>query len=136
MGKALALISAVVLSACSHQIYLQPREGGPTGTGSASDAGVQSGKITVQVGERTYAGRWVSASGGSIGLMQAYGSNNQGGTVQAVGFSQNYSTSSTGTALMSAGDGSTMRCEFVYGGSAGYGVCQTNDGKLYDMQIN
>ena len=131
-----ALSLVALLTGCSHAIYIQPRDGGDSGNGTASGSG-QSGKISIIVGSRIYSGRWVTAhTGSSFGLMQAYGTNSKGGSAVATGFSQNYSSGSSGNALMRSEDGSTLRCEFVYGGSAGYGVCQNNEGKLYDMQIN
>jgi hypothetical protein len=35
--------------------------------------------------------------------------------------------------LLQADDGAGIRCEMQYGQSTAMGVCETTDGKLYDM---
>ena len=47
-------------------------------------------------------------------------------------------TGGGGTILASAGDGSTLHCQFEYNqfGATGIGVCQDNKGVFYDLQIH
>ena len=47
------------------------------------------------------------------------------------------SADSVGRAMLRAGDGTTLRCEFNYAGMshAGFGSCISNSGKQYDPQI-
>ena len=98
------------------------------GTGRASGVG-GSGVVEVHLNGKTYKGEWVNAQGGSV----AFGSF---GRVPVSGYAVN--GSSTGSALLRADDGGTLRCRFNFGAmsQAGYGECQDETGKDYALQIH
>jgi hypothetical protein len=74
--------------------------------GSGVASGLGSGDITVNLNGRTYKGDWVSSMG-------------------------------TGSALVSAEDGSRLHCEFKADIiSGGYGTCEDEKKKIYDVQIH
>lgn len=132
MRKVLACAIVIGLSGCAHNLTLMARQGSEHGTGKATDSGSGKGSLTIELGGKIYKGRWVAASGGSMGLIQTFGTNPATGTVLGSDYQ------SSGNALLTSEDGAGLRCEFRYSGwsSAGYGVCQTDDGRLFDLQID
>jgi hypothetical protein len=138
-GKRTAFIAlAMMLGACTHNIYLVGRTTGTTGTAQVSTFGNHSGDIAITLGSKVYTGQWVYApGGGSVGI----------GTATAFSGGQSATATSTfiglptggpGSVLASAPDGSTLRCSFTFSefGHTGIGACQDNKGEIYDLQIN
>lgn len=125
------LLIAAALEGCAHHLMLMKREGGGAGTGVAHGSGGK-GSLAIDLEGKHYEGRWVAVSGGSIGLLQTYGAHPTSGTALTA------SAQSTGNALLSAVDGSGLRCEFQFSGwtNTGIGVCLTDAGHLFDLQIN
>lgn len=121
----------LALAACTHNLMLMSREGSGTGQGVAHGSGGK-GDLTIDLEGKHYTGRWIAVSGGSYGLLQTYGAHPTTGT--AIGASGQ----STGNALLKSDDGSGLRCEFQFSGwsNTGFGVCQTDSGHLYDLQID
>jgi len=131
---ALALVCAGIvftLSGCAHSVALMARNGGETGTGTATGFG-GSGNVTVVVGGKKYVGKWVNADNGAEAVgFGSFGTPSTTSTAFAAG-------NGIGIALLHAADGSGMRCKFTWSpwSQAGYGVCEHDTGHLYDMQIN
>jgi hypothetical protein len=120
------LLIPLLLTGCAHGLTLMAADG-TTGTGRATGFG-GSGTLDVQIGNRSYTGTWVNASGGSVGF----------GTVGRSSFTTtSIDANSTGSAMLHAADGGTLRCKFVFSGmsQAGYGECQDGAGTHYDLQI-
>jgi hypothetical protein len=108
MTKLIALVVAsFLLISCSHDLTLIGRDQGQKGTGTAT--GLQSGTLTVNLNDKTYTGDWVSAMGGFSGQ---------------------------GSALLRAEDGSRLHCEFTADHFSGYGTCEDDKKKIYDLQIH
>lgn len=97
-----------------------------------------NGQMTIKLDGKTYAGPWVYVpSGGSIG----FGS----GAVLSGSASATVSTSSLsigadggGSAFLRSEDGSTLRCRFNYSimSDTGLGECQSDKGRMFDLQIH
>ncbi|HLZ65508.1 MAG TPA: hypothetical protein VKQ29_04720 [Aliidongia sp.] len=86
--------------------------------------------MAITVGSKTYVGTWVFKNGGGVvGVAAA------GGTV---GSFMGSNSSGNGSMLLSAPDGSTLRCSFDYDtlSATGLGVCQDSAGEMYDLQIS
>jgi len=132
MKRMQLLALLVILAGCSHDLTLVDRDNGQQGTGTATGWN-GSGNLTVQLNGKTYAGNWVSVAGGSIGSFAGFG-----GTTPFTGLGTSESTSSSGTALLNSEDGSRLRCAFVFGSfsNTGYGECQDEKKKMYDLQIH
>lgn len=133
-----ALAAMALLSGCAHAIVLSPRGGGAAGHGSAPMALGNSGRISVALNSQTYSGLWTYVpDGGSLTLLNGVATS-QNGLVSVHGAAASTSTRGAGLANLSAADGSSMRCEFTYSewSGTGVGVCQRNDGALYDIHIN
>jgi hypothetical protein len=95
------------------------------------------GDIQISLGGKTYTGTWVYvANGGAIGFGTASAVSGLA-TATATGTMLAMPTGGGGTILASAGDGSTLRCDYQYNsmGATGLGVCQDNKGGVYDLQI-
>ena len=131
------MLAATILAGCAHQVSLVPRGDGPIGTGSAPASMGDSGKLSVELGGKTYSGEWIFVrDGGTVGA--AFGSAWSGGTT-VTGNSTFFgaSTVGNGRAILTAADGSRIRCAFRYNewGSTGIGECIDDEERLYDMFI-
>ena len=135
--KRLASAAAVLtLAGCSYNLQLMARDSGESGSGTAA-YGQQTGAVNIKIGDQAYTGTWASARmNDSFTLLNTYGRNSRGTSATGTGFGQSYSSGSAGRALLRSSSGAGLRCEFQTGGSAGYGVCQNDQGKLYDMLIS
>lgn len=123
------LLAGLLVSSCGalldRSVTLMAADG-TMGTGHAS--GSRSGPVEIEINGELYRGQWVSAADGSIGY----------GYTGSVGFgSSSMSTTSSGSAMLRAASGATLRCRFDYSGlsHAGFGRCDDNHGKGYDMQV-
>jgi hypothetical protein len=125
--RLVAMVVAVGLVAgCGHGLTLMAADG-TMGTGRATGFGGK-GTLEVQIGNRSYAGTWVAAQGGSVGF----------GTAGRTSFNtMSVDASSAGNAMLRSADGSTLRCQFVFGGMSGtgFGECLDGAGTRYDLQI-
>ncbi len=108
----LVAFASIILFGCSSDLTLIGRENGQRGEGTSTGWN-GSGTLTVGLNNKTYVGDWVMA-----------------------GSSLSASGSATGSALLSSGDGDRLRCEFTFSYPVGYGTCEDNKKKIYDLQIH
>ena len=130
-----------VLSGCGHNVTLMERGGPAAGGGAIPYTMMNSGDITITIDGEPYSGRWVLSKGGSYSFGTAFGSSVGAGgasTGTAYGSGINMSASGNGNILARSEAGKGLRCIFNYSGMSrnGAGVCQDDDGRVYDMQIN
>jgi hypothetical protein len=100
--------------------------------------GSHGGDIQIALAGKTYSGTWVYVSdGGAVAFSNGFATSGLA-TATATGTIAALPTGGGGTILASAGDGSTLRCQFQYNqlGASGIGVCQDNKGGSYDLQIH
>jgi hypothetical protein len=105
--------------------------GSEIGAGTAERSWVNSGNLTVKLGDVTYTGKWLYTHGGSYSLLNTYGAHpNMEAAVDMSG-------RGVGNALLTSTSGKRLRCEFNHRewSIIGIGVCQSDDGKVYDIQI-
>lgn len=123
---AAAIVAIGSLAGCGHGLTLMASDG-TMGTGRATGFGGK-GTLEVQIGHRSYAGTWVAAQGGAVGFGTAGRTTITATSIDA---------GSTGNAMLRSPDGGTLRCHFVFGGMSGtgYGECQDDAGKRYELQI-
>ena len=135
------LLTGAYLSGCASQHHLTfvNRTTGEMGSSEvATGIGNRGGDIQVSLAGKIYSGTWVYVSaGGAVGFSNAYATSGVA-TATAAGTMVALPTGGGGTILASAGDGSTLRCQFEYNqfGATGIGVCQDNNGVFYDLQIH
>jgi hypothetical protein len=120
------MLAGSLLAGCASKMILLPREGGESITGTVSSTGV----MAVTLAGHDYQGSFVPVDGGtSTGTFNSYGRRFRTGTYQT------YTPPRNARALLVAGDGNTLRCEFTFGGEGGVGSCITNDRHEYDLMI-
>lgn len=130
----------IVLSACSitPQATLMSRDSGAVGKGVIENVTFgNSGPMTIDFKDQKFKGQWVAVRNPgnmSFGLLSTYGF---AGTGFGTGTQINQSDSGYGTALLSSAGGDSLRCEYRYSlvTITATGVCQKQDGEIFDLQV-
>ena len=117
---------------CAHNISIQSWTGSEIGSGTATKSWGRSGKLSIQLGDDTYTGKWIYTYGGSYSMLKTYGPK------QSMEAKIGLRGSGVGNALLTSTDGESLICELIHNAWSitGIGVCQTDDDKVYDIQIN
>jgi hypothetical protein len=129
------VLVALPLGACNYRLDLSERGGPGTGNGTAVSDGWLLADLTINIGNRKYTGTWVLVEqGGGVAIINQ--NIVQGGVFgQAFGVATISSDSYVGKAVLRAGDGTGLNCDIQMSSETGIGVCHTDDGKIYDLQI-
>jgi len=99
------------------------------------------GVLRIDLEGRRYIGQWtISAEGGFSGYAPGGGAKPAGNRTfaQARGvMSASFAGNGDGRAYAKAPDGATLRCHFHFNAvtSAAQGLCERDDGKLYDLTM-
>ena len=131
--------AALALSGCAttYQLSLMPRDSGKLYSGTAEENVHGEGRISIDIEGKRYQGTWVHMApershgfvSGGIGFgRRAYGGF---GTM----FSIDNPNGAEAKALLTAADGSGLRCDFRSGYGRGGGVCRDDRGREYDVQM-
>ena len=140
MHRILVFAAALALSGCAttYQLSVMPRDSGRIYSGTAETAADGQGRISIDLEGKAYRGTWVQVTpdrthgfvtgGAGFGWGRRFGGlgtmitidNPQGGEAKA---------------LLTAADGSGLRCDFRSGYHTGGGVCRDDRGKEYDVQL-
>ena len=139
--RSLILIAALALAGCAstYQLTVMPRDSGKIYTGIAEDAGNGEGRISITLEDKTYTGTWVetqpSQATGYVtgGLGWGWGWRGRGGLGTFITIDNPQGSESK--ALLTATDGSGLRCDFKSGQGRGGGVCHDDKGRAYDVQV-
>ena len=134
-------VAALLLSGCAstYDLTVMPRDSGKLYSGVAEDTGRGEGRISITIDGKTYTGTWVETQPGTA---TAYVSGGIGwgfrrgmgglGTVVTMDNPQGGESK----ALLTAPDGSGLRCDFKSAqGRGGGGVCRDDKGREYDVQV-
>lgn len=135
------LIATTVLAltgcATTYQLTLMPRDSGKLYAGTAEENVHGEGRISIDIEGKRYDGTWVQMAPershgfvtGGLGFgRRAYGG--FGGM-----FTMDNPNGAEAKALLTASDGSGLRCDFRSGFGRGGGVCRDDRGKEYDVQL-
>jgi hypothetical protein len=139
--KHLALITAASLSlagcASTYQLTLMPRDSGRTYSGVLESVSGGEGRIAVDIEGKHYAGTWVeSAPAYTTGYVSGgYGYRGGWGGLGFGSVSIDNPNGGLAKALLTAPDGSGLRCDFRGTRSGGGGMCRDDAGKEYDVQV-
>ena len=136
------LVAALALAGCAstYQLTVMPRDSGKLYSGIAEDAGSGGeGRISITIEDKTYNGTWVEtqpaqATGyvtGGVGWGWGWRGRGAMGTFVTIDNPQG----SESKALLTAPDGSGLRCDFKSGQGRGGGVCLDDKGRAYDVQV-
>ena len=121
----------LTLQGCAtYDLSLMPRGSGPMAHGTAKQI---DKSVSIALQGETYLGHYVYMQGGSFSLGTAF----SGGQV-ATGSAVGVSAVGNGNVLAQSADGlHNLRCVFSFSGwtQQGTGVCFTDDGSAYDLQI-
>ena len=136
-----AIIAALALAGCasSYELRVMPRDSGKMYGGTAQDSGGGEGAISITIDGKTYNGTWTetqpaSATGYVMGGI-GWGRRGWGGLGSFI--TMDNPQGSEAKALLTASDGSGLRCDFKSGSErrVGGGVCKDDRGREYDVQI-
>ncbi|WP_232466434.1 hypothetical protein [Burkholderia ubonensis] len=132
MRKLVVCCAAVLaLQGCAvYDLSLMPRGAGPIAHGTAKQI---DKSVSITLDSETYFGHYVYVQGGAFSLGTAFG----GGQV-ATGSAIGVSAVGNGNVLAQSSDGQhNLRCVFNFSGwtQQGTGVCLTDNGSTYDLQI-
>jgi hypothetical protein len=136
--RPLLSIALLALAGCAstYDLTVMPRDSGRMYAGVAEDAGTGEGKISITIDERTYNGTWVETQpaqargyvSGGIGFRGHLG---MGGFITI-----DNPDGGAAKALLTAADGSGLRCDCLGGqGRSGGGTCSDDKGRIFDVQI-
>lgn len=133
------LAAALALSGCATtwDLALMPRDSGKVYRGTAQDNGTGEGPITITLEDRTYTGTWVQVvpdhTRGYVAGSFGYGRRGGwglGGTVL-----MDNPAGGVAKALLTAPDGTGLRCDLQNGQGFGGGLCRDDRGRDYDVQV-
>jgi len=139
-----ALLAFAALAGCAtvtnYQLTAMPRDSGKLYSGTATDTGGTEGPISITIENKTYTGTWVqtrpSTTSGYVSGGYGTGPYWHGGGWYGGGFvSMDNPAGGAAKALLTAPDGSGLRCDFKSGQGAGGGECRDDKGGTYDVQV-
>lgn len=139
MRALLAATTALALSGCAttYQLSLMPRDSGKLYSGTAEENVQGEGRISIEIEGKRYDGTWVQLaperSHGFVTGGLGFGRRAYGGV--GTMFTIDNPNGAEAKALLSAADGSGLRCDFRSGYGRGGGVCRDDRGKEYDVQM-
>jgi hypothetical protein len=130
------VIAALALSGCAttYQLSVMPRDSGRMYTGTATENASGEATISIAIEGKTYTGTWVTTVPDRTHgfIAGGFGFGRRGlGTIVSIDNPQG----GQAKALLSAADGSGLRCDFTSGLGTGGGVCKDDRGKEYDVQL-
>ncbi len=133
-------LAALALTLCgcaaTYDLTLMPRDSGKMYAGTVTDDASGEGRVAIAIEGKAYAGTWVQSSPTtSHGWITGIGYGRRGfgglGTVITIDNPQG----NEAKALLTAADGSGLRCDFKTGQGRGIGLCRDDRGREYDVQI-
>ncbi len=136
-----ALFTALALAGCAstYDLKVMPRDSGKIYTGTAQDTGSGEGAISISIEGKTYNGTWTETQPGTTTayVMGGFGWGRRGfgglGSFVTIDNPQG----GEAKALLTASDGSGLRCDFKSGAErrVGGGACKDDRGREYDVQL-
>jgi hypothetical protein len=133
---AILTISLSTLAGCAYDLALTPRDGTPIGIGVAQQTSSDSGTLELTIGGKTYSGTWgTTPASDDYDLFKSHSFARRGVLDSDVLSDPLLTTGTLANGLLRSPDGASLRCQFRYGTSIGYGVCADDDEKFYDFRI-
>jgi len=137
-----AIIAALALSGCAvsnYQLAVMPRDSGTIYTGTADNIGGREGHITITIAGKTYSGTWVETqpayTTGWVSGGVGWGWGRHGFGALGTTVTMDNPQGGGAKALLTAQDGTGLRCDFQSGYDRGGGVCRDDRGREYDVQF-
>ena len=137
--RILAASCALLLAGCAttYQLSLMPRDRGVIYHGTFEDPGAGEGPISITVDGKTYAGTWVQSTPDRTNayFVGGFGWGWHGRGSLGTVVTMDNPRGGEAKALLTASDGSGLRCDLRSGAGRGDGVCRDDRGRAYDVQI-
>jgi hypothetical protein len=140
MKRTVLIAAALALQGCAatYDLTLMPRDSGKTYAGTVVDDASGEGRVAITIEGKAYTGTWVQSAPastrgwvtGGMGWGRRGGFGGLGTTITLENPQGNEAK-----ALLSAPDGSGLRCDFKSGQGRGFGLCRDDGGREYDVQI-
>ena len=129
-----------LLAGCAtdYALTLMPRDSGQRYSGEAISTGGDEAEVTIVIGPRIYRGNWVVSRPPPATAISFGGMFGTYGRATGTTVTVDQAGGGEAKALLSAPDGSGLRCDFRglgTGGTSGGGTCQDDRGLVYDVQI-
>ena len=139
MRRFILAAAAAALAGCatSYNLTVMPRDSGKLYSGFADGVQGNEGRISITIEDKTYSGTWVATvSDRSYGYVWGGGYAGRG-YYGGLGGSITMDNPQGGEskALLTAADGSGLRCDFRGSWGQGGGVCRDDRGREYDVQL-
>ena len=138
MRHAIAALAALALGGCAttYQLSVMPRDSGKIYAGTATEHANGEATVSIAIEGKTYSGTWVATAPDRTRgfVMGGVGFGRRGGGFGSFVTMDN-PQGGEAKALLSASDGSGLRCDFKSGQGTGGGVCRDDRGKEYDVQL-
>jgi len=131
--------AALALAGCTttYQLAVMPHDSGRIYAGTATDTGSGQGPIAIDIGNKHFAGNWVqtapSTTYGYVSGSYGWGWHRWGGLGATV--TMENPAGGEAKALLTAQDGSGLRCDLRIGQGFGGGLCRDDAGRQYDVQL-
>lgn len=145
MRKLLIATAALALSGCAttYQLSLMPRDSGKLYSGTAEENVHGEARLSIEIEGKRYDGTWVQMTPerthGFVTGGLGFGRRGYGGYGGYGGFGTLFTidnpSGADAKALLTAADGSGLRCDFRSSFGRGGGVCRDDRGKEYDVQL-
>jgi hypothetical protein len=131
----LALVAALAVAGCatSYELAVMPQDSGKLYSGTAEENANGEGRISITL-DKTYTGTWVETQPAqTTGYVSGGFGFRHGGMGSFI--TMDNPQGSEAKALLTAPDGSGLRCDFRAGQGRGGGVCRDDKGRGYDVQV-
>jgi hypothetical protein len=135
------LFAALALAGCAstYDLRVMPRDSGKMYSGTAQDAGSGEGTMSIAIEGKTYNGTWTETqpSTSTAYVMGGFGWGRRGFGGLGTFVTMDNPQGGEAKALLTASDGSGLRCDFKSGQErrVGGGVGKDDRGREYDVQI-
>jgi hypothetical protein len=130
---ALALVALAAGCASTVELTLMPRDSGKLYRGTADGSG-DEGRIAITIEDKAYAGTWVQTSPARTSGYVTGGWGRRGGWGLG-SYTADNPNGGEAKALLTAADGSGLRCDLRGSWNRGGGLCRDDRGREYDVQI-
>lgn len=139
-----SIVMLAALTGCAsvtnYQLTAMPRDSGRLYSGTAQDNGSNEGPISITIDDKAYSGTWVQTraaqTNGYVTGGFGAGTGWRGAGVVGGGFiSMDNPAGGASKALLTAPDGSGLRCDFKSGQGTGGGECRDDKGRMFDVQV-
>ena len=130
------LVAALALAGCAstYNLTVMPRDSGKLYSGIADDNGSGEGRISITIEDKTYSGTWLETQPSTTtGYVSGGFGFRRGGVGSFITLDNPQGGESK--ALLTAPDGSGLRCDFKTGQGRGGGTCRDDKGRMYDVQV-